>query len=264
MKKDLFSVAFVSLFAIVYMNSCDKDDDENVNNGGIGNTITATIENGDRLNGKIDSVKAVFDYEDENGDWREYIAASAPYVNGGFTLQLQENLDDTYLETISSMFDYADYYVDYPYVTVTDNITISNRNVKTVITIVYACKAGETYSDGRFTFGTSIDAELGWEGRLIYANSDVSVTGSQDETWEYNGKISETVTTKFNMFLKKGWNMMYFKFTMKDTDSDVEHYEHEYTTTTPPGAKWLYNGYNSSSLSSSRIQKIPFLSSKRK
>ncbi|MDR2654262.1 MAG: hypothetical protein LBB39_03050 [Mycoplasmataceae bacterium] len=184
------------------MNSCDKDDDENVNNGGIGNTITATIENGNRLNGKIDSVKAVFDYEDENGDWREYIAASAPYVNGGFTLHLHETLDDTYLETISSVFDY----VDYPEVTVTNNITISNRNVKAVIAIVYAYKAGETYSEDRFTFGTAIDAELGWEGRLMYANGDVSVTGSCDASWEYNGKISETGTTKFNMFLKKGWN----------------------------------------------------------
>jgi hypothetical protein len=57
---------------------------------------------------------------------------------------------------------------------------------------------------------------------------------------------------------------MYFKITVKETDTNVKHVEEEYTTTTPPGAKWLYDDYNSPPLLSSKIQKSPFLSSKRK
>jgi hypothetical protein len=238
------------------MNSCDKDDDENVNNGGIGNTITATIENGDRLNGKIDSIKAVFDYEDENGDWREYIAASAPYINGGFTLNLPEIVDDVYLEKIDNWLG-----------AIPEGITVSNHNVKMAHAALQAHKVNGYYSgDNNFYIGTgtSDDDDSGanyWFSTVIYSNGDVSITGYSIYREVDDGDHTDKYTLKYSIYLKKGWNRVY----AKDLPENENHtYENEATTTTPPGAKWLYDDYNSPSLLSSKIQKSPFLSSKRK
>jgi hypothetical protein len=243
MKRNFLMMALVCLFTVVAISSCKKDDDDE-NNGGIGNTLTVTVENGSSLNGKIDNVKLEIGYELLSSyGWGYYEVASAPYSNGGFTLNLSETVDDTYLEA----FDTDD---------LDDGVKVSNPNVKTGYAEIEAYKAD--YSTGCFYHGTN-----DWESELMYANGDVSVTGSytDTETWEdsVGGTITETLTEKCNIHLKKGWNIMYYKGTEKGNNT----YEVETTTTAPSGAKWYYVDYSSKSLSS-RVPKVSIFSSKRK
>jgi hypothetical protein len=246
MKKNFLMMAFVCLFIGVTISSCKKDDKEDENNGSIGNTLTVTVENGSSLNGKIDAVKAKIDYEKSNGGWDEYIAASAPYSNGGFTLQLPETVSDTYL----GAFDTDE---------IPDGVTVSNLNAKIGWGYIEAYKEDENV--GYFYLGTgTTDAD--WEGELIYSNGDVNITGTETDvySWESDGETyTETETNKYSMYLKNGWNIVYEKWTEKGNNTE----EYELTTTAPSGAKWYYYDYSSKSLSS-RIQKTPFISSKRK
>ncbi|MDR1584027.1 MAG: hypothetical protein LBS55_12375 [Prevotellaceae bacterium] len=244
MKRNFLMMAFVSLFTVVAISSCNKDDDDDGKEGGnIDNTITATVEHGNSYNGKIDSVKAKIYPPKKNSYLVTLVAASTNYSNGGFTLKLPETVSDTYL----SAFDDDNFYVD-------NGITISNRNVKISQTYIEAYKANDVV--GEFYYGT---ADWYWYGRPTYSNGDVSITGSMTEEHNSDGDgdgvdETHTYTTKFNIHLKKGWNMVYGK---------EGEYEEEYTTTAPSGAKWYYEDYYESD-TSSQLKKVPFLSSKRR
>jgi hypothetical protein len=185
------------------------------NSGGIDNTITAKVEAGSSLNGKIDTVEVVLGYKKDNGNYGYYAVANAPYSNGGFTLQLPEDVSDTYLEALNDM---------------PDGLNVSNPNVKIGWTLIRAYEKGANVGR-RFYLGTGITA-TDWRSQLIYSNGDVSMTGSFTD----EGDIS-----KYNVHLKKGWNIMYEKSTDKGNDA----YEFEITTTAPSGAKWYYeNDYS--------------------
>jgi hypothetical protein len=206
MKRNYLITALVGLFTVVAICSCNKDEDENNAGNSVisNNTITAVVENGVNYNGKIDIVKA----EILSGTGASGITlASASYGNGGFTLNLPANVDAQYLSDADELLP--------------PGLTISNPNVKACVVGLNAYKSGSQTRTGFFY--TEIE---GWEGEeLIYADGNVNVTGSHSAA---DGEISD-----FNLHLRKGWNMMYFK-------------GDNISTQVPAGAKWYLLDFSQS------------------
>jgi hypothetical protein len=208
MKKVFLIMALVSLTTVAIFNSCSKDGKENENeNGGntsIGNTVTAVVEDGSSYNETIDNVKVVIEAANN------YEVTSASYSDGGFVLELPASVSDQYLESIESSFDN-----DIP-----AGITISNSGVKTATAYILAYKADK--STGTFYCGAS-----GWTGFLLYADADVSITGTYTDEYGVGHNI--------NNHLIKGWNIVYVKSTNEATG--MYYYE---TTQAPSGARWYF------------------------
>ncbi|MDR2026337.1 MAG: hypothetical protein LBQ01_02105 [Prevotellaceae bacterium] len=237
MKRNFLMMAFVCLFTVVALSSCTKDDDENkvkrkAKSGAINNILTVAVEN-NNYNSLIDMVQLGV-YNDAD----DIALASADYANGGFTINLPESLNSQYLESLG----------DTP-----SGITVSDSKVKTGYAYLEACISNSTV--GLFYSGTGE-----WEGELIYVDGDLSITGTHTDTEEYYG-VTYTVTERYNMNLKKGWNIIY----SKETESE-NTYSVEVISAVPPGAKWYYGPYyngDGSSVSGSRVR-TPFFSGKQK
>jgi hypothetical protein len=227
MTRNLLKMAFVCLFTVVAISSCKKDDDdENGGNGVIkNNTITAKVVDGLSLDGKVYVVKAEVEYENSNGREVTYVAANTNYINGGFTLKLPENVSDAYLTSLSS----DEFY--FP-----DGITVSNRNVKIGTydnDYDHATLAAYDMSNnmvGRFDHCTANSWSV-----LLYANGDVSITGSYTKNYTNWEGITYTYTFISNIHLKKGWNMLYEKQTKNGNNTTYES-----TTTAPSDAEWWW------------------------
>jgi hypothetical protein len=215
MKRNFFMMAFVSLFTVVALCSCSKDDDENDDNGGNGgstglqgNILTVAVENGASYSTKIDVVQV----KTENS---ENVFTSVPYNNGRFTLTLPVSVSDEYffnLLVILSLY---------------EGLTVSNPNAK-------GCEVYlDTYKSDANT-GYLYPKIGDWTGKLIYMDGDLSVSGSITGTDK-----GATVTDKYNYHLKKGWNMVYVKETVKANDL----YEVEHTTQAPEGVKWYFHEF---------------------
>jgi hypothetical protein len=252
MKRNFFMKAFVCMFTVVALSSCNKDDDEKeeAKSGAIGNTLTVTVENGNSYNSRIDTVKLTsWDRNDE--DERSVELARAVYTNGGFTINLPENLGSQYLSPLIE--DEDDF----------SGVTISNRNVKIGSPSLDAYKSGNEVGVFYPATGTG---ESDWEGELTYADSDVSITGTgtRNYSWE-SGDVTytETITVTYNVNLKKGWNIVYEKG--QGTVNGTTYTVIGEVTTAPAGVKWYFysDDYDESSVSGSRA-KTPFLSGKQK
>jgi hypothetical protein len=205
-------MAFVCLFTVVALCSCNKDDDDDAVNDTsrviVNNTITAIVENGNSYNEEIDEVKVLFGLSSSSP-----VVTSSTYNNGGFTLNLPETVSETYLE---------------PYGKLREGIKASNPDVKRQGAYIYAYKSGRKLSYFHYgTFGTS--GTSGWKGNLIYVDGDVSLTGTATES---SGSVQ-----KWNMHLKKGWNVWY----LKGSSLGNGKFLNEWTTKAPADAKWYYN-----------------------
>jgi hypothetical protein len=201
MKRNFFRMAFVCLFAVVALCSCDKDDN-NGNNGStvviVNNTVTATVENANSHKDKVDSVKAIIKGND-------YETANSVYTGGKFTLKLPPTINDTLLHAFFSD-------------SIPDGVTVSvNDTVKIGDAHIHAYKTGK--ESGAFYHGTTE-----WTGWLVYSNKDADIKGSFTREDKY--------VTKYAVSLKKGWNVMYQK--------GVDKADYEMTTQLPDGAKWHY------------------------
>jgi hypothetical protein len=209
------------------------------NNGGNGviqnNTITVAVENGASYNSKIDLVRAVI-YTD---DKRESTLTSAPYANGGFTLNLPASVSAQYLDGLDE---------------IPEGLTVSNPGVKMNQVDLEAYKSDSIY-EGDFYHRIG-----NWEGTLIYVDGDLSITGTYTETYNEGTENEYTHTEKYNSCsLNRGWNMMYVKETKVNSS-----YEYEWTTQAPEGAKWYFEDYSSFSVSGSLQKQVHLLSVKHK
>jgi hypothetical protein len=200
-------------------SSCKKDDEENSGGGGSTSaayTVTAQVENGNSYNAQIDSVKMlIYKYVEETGEI-ELVStiASAAYHNGGFTLKLPATVSNAYLSELGAVGLGAGL----------DGITISNPSVKTTSgTAIVAYKSGEQAGNFIYSAATLFVGQ----GQYVYANGDVSLTGSVTDSDTYG------MAMKYNVQLKKGWNMVYTKLNMNSM-------EFEMTTQEPSGLKWRY------------------------
>jgi hypothetical protein len=143
------------------------------------------------------------------------VVGSGTLADGELTLKLNETVDERYLEA-----GFKELEEEYG-----GKITVSNRNVKIGEADVRAYQSGKAI--GQFYYVTGIE-DKDWHGYLIYAAAVVSITGTYTDE-EGNGRVI------YNVFLKKGWNIVY----MKETGTEGHRY-YEYTTATPSGAKWYY------------------------
>jgi hypothetical protein len=179
MRKNYLTVACISLLAASTFCACDKDKGNDDDNSGLA-LGRIEVENGNSYNGEIDTVKVVIEIEIEDG----VVVYSAPYTNGGFTLNLPESVDNKYLEKIGEEM--------------SGGFNVSNANVKGCAAILAAYKSGSVV--GSFYHGTKI-----FPGALMYVDDALTVTGSQDE--------GEGMAITYNLSLKKGWNMVYPRLT---------------------------------------------------
>ena len=106
------------------------------------------------------------------------------------------------------------------------------------------------YKSGKET-GEFYHETTEWGGELGYANGDVSITGTYTDNYG---------NRQHNVHLKKGWNIIYGKLTIKGNDK----YDYETTTTAPAGAKWYYYPYYTEETQGSVSNRIPSLYGKSK
>jgi hypothetical protein len=254
MKRNFLMKAFVCLFTVVALSSCDKNEneEEEAKSGAIGNTLTVAVENGNSYNSRIDTVKLTSWDESAHTD-REI--ASANYANGGFTITLPETVSSQYLEPITSLL------YDYDEEGVPSGVTVSNSEVK----IYDGADCFEAYKSSRNVGEIMLvinESYFEFYGVLTYVDGDVSITGTGTETNNDYIYISEDGVAypdiKYDVHLKKGWNIVYYK------EIDYDHLV-EATTTAPAGVKWYFYSYDydESSVSGSRA-KTPFLQGKQK
>jgi hypothetical protein len=212
MNRNFLKMAFVSLFAVVALSSCDENEDENGNNGSIDRTIAAVVENGSAYDAEIDSVKVFIEYY---GDYLETPIALAAYTNGQFTFTLPETVSDEWLSNIAD---------DFGEDRIPNGVTVSDKDVKGVSAWI------EAYHDGNRVGNFRYKSEV-WSSYLVYADRKFSLTGSYIE--------EDGDAYKYNIHLGKGWNRLYSKETKKEDGT----WEGESTTIVPAGLKWVYEEY---------------------
>jgi hypothetical protein len=212
MKRNFLKTAFVCLFTVVALSSCEKDDDKNDPGGITDNTLTVVVENGNSYNTRIDEVKAEIFEDDEP----ILTLTSAEYKNGGFTLTLPEDVSSRYLESFDD--------------NIPDGVKVSNKNVKMGFMSLEAYKSNDNV--GYFYLGSE-----DCEGEFVYVDGDLSITGTVTSTDNWWGEeVTEII--KYSINLKRGWNTVYFYGTMNG-----DTYNSECTTTAPAGAKWYFYSY---------------------
>ncbi|MDR1347065.1 MAG: hypothetical protein LBJ63_01350 [Prevotellaceae bacterium] len=230
MKKLLTIACICAGFALV---GCSSDDDSTPTSQDF--IIDArNVENGNDYNSQIDSVKAVANYEEHSPPGAFYetydVIATANYVNGGFMMTLPAKVDDHLLTPITSAFRNE---------TIPDGVTVTNPNAKILgINFLFAFKSGNQI--GRFEYGYEIDdshSTLVW---YVYADRDVSITGSY--SYIADDPSSTKYSYSYNFSLKKGWNehCTIYGYSEEDKESTTS-----LSNTKPNGLKWsfqpLYN-----------------------
>ena len=189
----------------VVFNSCDKDDDNDGDtNGGNALKITATnVINGPT---NIKTVKAIIYWESGENDYDEDAIAQAPYENNGFTLELPTTLGAKYLE-----IDAYDL----------EGIVVSDKNFKS-----YYLDDLRAYNEDDDEIGYFyLEEENGdnfYYTSWFYSDRDVTMEG------EHNGR-------KYNVTLKKGWNVVYDSYT--DDGFSL-------TSQKPSGVNYTWNYYD--------------------
>jgi hypothetical protein len=214
MNKNFFKMAFVSLFAVVTICSCDENDNDG--NGDSGrlpsNTITAVVENGSAYDAEIDSVKVFIGHYDESSrTYLETTIALAAYTNGQFTFTLPETVSGEWLSNIAD---------DFGEDGIPNGLTVSDKDAKGVSAWIEAYQNGTEVGGIYYQSGD-------WYAYLTYADRKFSMIGS----YKKNG-----VAYKYNIHLEKGWNRYYLRETKKE-DGTLEM---DGTTTVPAGLKWVY------------------------
>jgi hypothetical protein len=196
-------ILIIAVLVAIAFASCKKDDDFTPL---VNNTITAQVEKGKDYNSVFSSVKVKIYYlEYYNGNYfslpdSDYFEAASDYVNGGFSLTLPETLEARCLMPIANLL-----YFD-------SGAKISDRSARGIYTTIEGYDKDGKYVDD-FIYRTPRTT-----GDFWYVDRDVKITGEDN----YN---------LYNMDLKKGWNIVYFK-------SNGQGYKGSNITEAQKGLKW--------------------------
>ncbi|GHT51211.1 hypothetical protein AGMMS49982_08040 [Bacteroidia bacterium] len=193
--KNVFLLAAMAVSAVFV--GCDKendpsnDDPSNPSGGLTGSSfdgvITATVSSGLA----IDEVKVNgTDTDDGNGPFE---VAKGKYENGGFTLKLPATIPAQYLHELAPEVPTG---------------IISDANVKMLAVVHINAYINGKYV-GDFVYGAKIDDDTEIRVFFIYADRNVTITGSYTTENEW---VTEIVTYN-NVTWKKGWNKVYFTST---------------------------------------------------
>ena len=197
--------------------SCDKDDDK----GGNTLKITATgVVNG---SDQITTVKAIIYLEDSDG---VDVMAQAAYKNNGFTLELPATIDVKYLNSIGDFGDIQ-------------TITISNKDAKVLFweDIYGYDKDGNEIG---YFYLLEGNENSGYYTSWMYADRNLTITGEIKDVDEYS-----TYIEKYDLQLKKGWNVVYDSYVESVDGSGKEVDTYSYTTKKPAGVNysWIFYSY---------------------
>jgi len=201
MKKNLTILTIAVV--VIGVLSCDRDNDNGNGNGTkpAPFTITAVVYNGNDYNNLISGVVA----KSITRSYAMEVIASANYFNGGFTITLPATLDDKFL--FSNPFSRLE----------ASGFTISDKNARVThffdgMTVL--ANSGDNEIIGLFVHRdlNNFDAHL--EGFFMYADRDVTITGTHRSVTP--GGLNHTET--WLVFLRKGWNKVYFKGTSEEQE----------------------------------------------
>ena len=216
------------LSACLVFTSCDKDKDNENPSGGTVSKIEGTVVNGsdydvDAIIGLVEGER-YFVETGYGGYWTrdEVEITSSNFSNNKFSIDLPATLDDKYLELFSNDFKGAN---------------LSDENVKSVFLNLDGYKSNKyvEYLDYVRMPDISATKITFYYSVYMYVDRDVNVTGTN-----VVGESSYEYTEKFNMNLKKGWNLMYMTDVYERISEDDVINTENYTTTPISGYKWYF------------------------
>jgi len=226
--KQIKSISAIILLATMslYFSACN--DEGSNNDGNFGNSsitvINAKVENGENYNSTVKVVKAMAYTSFNQG----IVIGTGTYSNSSFTIELPTTVDEQYLELILPNFGLGD----------NEGIKVSNPNVKTCSIDIYGFdKLNSPYGNQIVTFEyntqlpswtSNKDDRFHTYGEIIYVNGDVTITGS----------YYDSDNTHFNIFLKKGWNIMYLETEEVYNGNSYEKEIFHITNNAPNNMKW--------------------------
>ena len=214
-------------------NSCDKDDDnDGGTNGGNASKITATnVINGST---KIKTVKALAYWESGDSDYGSDAIAQAPYQNNGFTLELPATVGAKYLETID-----ADDL---------EGISVSDKNFKSCFLDDLRGYNGDDDEIGYFYLEEENDDSEQYTS-WIYVDRDVTIKG---ESKEIDEEYDQEYIEKYDLTLKKGWNLVYDSYT-ESYKNGRDVYSSTMSSKKPSGVNYTWNFYDDYVYSSASV-----------
>jgi len=213
MKKYCFLPVIYCICVGLIFVSCDHDDD--TTGSGSVSAIHAVVVNGASFD--LDIAKAVIRPEDSD---LEYLVGAGEYQNGKFTIELPENIPEMYLVNL-----------DAP-----DWAKVSEKNVNGGIIMIEGYKSGEyvnNFAYGKIEMNNLIPKIT--VGAYTYVDKDVKITGTYSEKDE----AGYTSIFSFDVFLKKGWNIMYVSLSLALGALTID-----VATSDPGGMKWYFQDDN--------------------
>ena len=250
MKKTFLKIGlFAALgLTVAAFNSC-KDNKPGPDNGIGGSTNpdgSFTVMATNVINGsaQITTVKALAywssgNWEDGDYEYGEDVIAQAPYSTNGFTLKLPATVAAKYL-----------YGIDEDELL---GVTISDRAVKMRSFSGFSGFDKDENEIGYFYLGEETD-DSEHVAVWLYADRDVTIKGEEKEIDEdYN----EEYIRKFDLQLKKGWNVVYesgIESTDNSTGRDVYVFSVTNKKTAGVNYAWNFHDYNSPDLSSAQVK----------
>jgi hypothetical protein len=212
MKKKYFYVALMSMFAVVAISSCNKDDDA----GTVGNAGDPSVVKDGKLSGKIEGITDEIDeIRGRFKGYSVYAFKDVPVSNGSFLFTLPTPSNDD-LRPLTSLNDNEDY---------TGKLEISCDANYTTIKF-YGFKNNSTppnYPEIKYQADPGKLSDSPIQVYFYYADKDVVVKGI----------VSRGVSQiQYNMNLKTGWNMVL---------GDDTNYSLGYVSTgnIPQNVKWM-------------------------
>lgn len=163
----------------------------------------------------------------DNDSYEFVTIAEAPYLNGGFNIDLSDNVDAKYLNSFGSGEEgYSD---------LGENVSISDKEAKVVWAVLKAFKDDKEV--GGFRLGRRIDNGY-LDVNFYYSDRDVSIKGTRTEI-DSKASMYDTYDTS----LKSGWNYWFEKSEHYEDDEDFFHINTTHTSTNPGGLKWIFESY---------------------
>ena len=212
--------------AVAVFYSCDKDkddfDDDN-NGSNVSEIIATNVING---SAQITTVKALVYWENSDDDYGNDAIAQTQYINNGFTLKLPSTLAAKYLDLLSE---------DAP-----QGVSISDKDAKALFLENIEGYDKDENGIGYFYFEEESDDSEYYNGTSwVFADRDVTIKGEDKEISDY---YDYEYVIKFDLKLKKGWNIAYVNYTESynsSTKRDVSTYL--FTSQKPSGVNYSWN-----------------------
>lgn len=212
-RKNQRNLLLVSLLCIVtlFLSSCGKEPDDSNNNNINDNSlvIDTKVINGNNYNDLVDEVRAT--YRIYEGEYELYTLLTAQYKDGGFKMTLPETLEPSTLQSIENMWEIG------------DELSISDRTTKIcLLQTNFAAYKNDQFVDDLGYISVNMNKQ--WIG-YVYVDKDCNVTGETT-----SGDL-----IKYEMYFKKGWNIVYFHIYKNAQEKEVEH-----LTTTKPNVNFAW------------------------